>query len=142
MPIIDPFPLVRVIVRMRPLPLSEANVLNVCADSHSMDNMSALYSYSLHLYSCIGTVKMEHDLLPRQTQLLNSDSYVANTTFRNVFTWYSQKTGNILIEKQSKKNAILAVVGKVLENRMDCEGHGNFKIEHTKLSGKQNINSF
>lgn len=70
---------------------------------------------------------MVHDLLPWRSRLLNSDCYVATPHFPDSFIWYSQKTGHIVIENESKKNVILAVVGKVLENRMDCEGHGTFR---------------
>lgn len=70
---------------------------------------------------------MDHNLLPWHLQLLNLDSYVATSCFLNDFIWYLQKTGHIVIEKHSKKNAILTVVGTVLDNHFDCEGHSNFR---------------
>lgn len=79
---------------------------------------------------------MDHDLLPWRSRLLKSDSYVPTPYFPHNFIWYSQKTSHIVIEKQSKKNAVLAVVGKVLENRMDCEGHGNFRNQTFEILPK------
>ena len=73
------------------------------------------------------TLIMEHDLVPRQTQLLKSNSYVASTGCKNSVTWYKEKAGHVLIDPESRTNAVLAVVGKVLESRLDCDGHGNFR---------------
>lgn len=41
--------------------------------------------------------------------------------------WYKEKSGNVLIEANTKRNAVLAIVGKVLKNHLDCDGHGNFR---------------
>ena len=70
---------------------------------------------------------MEHDLNPRRTRLLNSNSYVASAGCKKNVVWYSEKAGHVLIESDTKKNAVLAIVGKVEENRLDCDGHGNFR---------------
>ena len=70
---------------------------------------------------------MEHDLVPRRTRLLKSNSYVASPGCKTSVTWYKQKAGHVLIDPESRTNAVLAVVGKVLESRLDCDGHGNFR---------------
>ena len=70
---------------------------------------------------------MEHDLQPRRTRLLKSNSYVASPGCKNSVTWYREKAGNVLIEPNTKTNAVLAVIGEILENRLDCDGHGNFR---------------
>ena len=50
------------------------------------------------------------------------------------FLWYSQRTGQILVKTKSKQNAVLAVIGRVLENCLDCSAWGNFgKREWEKL---------
>lgn len=72
-------------------------------------------------------VLMDHDLHPRRTRLLKSNSYVASTGCKNSIAWYTEKSGNVLIEVDTKRNAVLAIVGKVLEKWLDCDGHGNFR---------------
>jgi hypothetical protein len=69
---------------------------------------------------------MEHDLNPSRVRLLKSAAYAASDSFPDPFSWYSQRTGQILVKTKTKQNAVLAVVGRVLENRLDCSAKGNF----------------
>ena len=73
---------------------------------------------------------MEHNLNPCHTHLLNSNSYVASSGCKNFVAWYMEKVGHVLIEPDTKKNAVLAIVGKVLENCLDCNRHGNFRKQN------------
>ena len=68
---------------------------------------------------------MEQDLNNCREKLLKLSAYAASENFPNS-SWFSQRTGQILIKTKSKQNAILAVVGRVLENRLDCSACGNF----------------
>jgi hypothetical protein len=70
---------------------------------------------------------MELNRSPSRTRLLRSSAYTAGETCRNTFTWHSQRTGDILIKTTTKENAVLAVVGRVLESRLDCSATGNFQ---------------
>ena len=69
---------------------------------------------------------MENDLNTCRERLLKSGAYAASPTFADTFSWHSQRTGQILVKKKTKQNAVLAVVGQVLENRFDCSAKGNF----------------
>ena len=69
---------------------------------------------------------MEHDLTVPRARLLKSKAYTANSNCNSAFSWHTQKNGDILIDKTSNANAVLAVVGEVLENRLDCTPSGNY----------------
>lgn len=69
---------------------------------------------------------MDHDLTIPRAKLLKSKAYTANNHCCSAFLWHSQKNGDILIDKLSNANAVLAVVGEVLENRLDCSPSGNY----------------
>ncbi|KAN0130405.1 hypothetical protein V8E53_011806 [Lactarius tabidus] len=69
---------------------------------------------------------MEHDLTISRAKLLKLNAYTANNNCHSAVSWHSQKTGNILINSLSSANAVLAVVGEVLENCLDCSASGNY----------------
>lgn len=69
---------------------------------------------------------MQTDLNTCREKLLKSTVYAASPIFADTFSWHSQRTGQVLVKTKNKQNAVLAVVGRVLENRCDCSAKGNF----------------
>ncbi|KAF8262734.1 hypothetical protein EI94DRAFT_1704548 [Lactarius quietus] len=69
---------------------------------------------------------MSHDLTAYQARLAQSQYYVANSSFLHAVTWIYSRTGRILVEKASKNNAVVCVVGHVVEQRLDCGPTGNY----------------
>ena len=68
---------------------------------------------------------MEHNLQRYREQLLCENCYAAAHSFRHSFSWLSQRTGDVLIEEKTKQNAIISLVARVLDNRLDCTAVGN-----------------
>ncbi|KAH9033535.1 hypothetical protein EDB85DRAFT_2144921 [Lactarius pseudohatsudake] len=69
---------------------------------------------------------MEHDLFTYRSQLLLSKLYIASPGFLPNVCWEQGKMGNVLFNKAAKTDAVMAVVGRALPNRLNCEPHGNF----------------
>ena len=68
---------------------------------------------------------MELNLTRYHDQLLTENFYAAARTFSASFTWHSQRNGDVLINRKTKQNAIVSVVARVLESRLDCTAMGN-----------------
>ena len=69
---------------------------------------------------------MHHNLRPYHELLTHQTGYGAASDLATSFTWHRQKTGDVLINSRNKQNAIISVVGRVIENRLDCTPSGNF----------------
>ncbi|KAN0137727.1 hypothetical protein V8E53_004483 [Lactarius tabidus] len=68
---------------------------------------------------------MEHDLSPYRDNLVNVPYYASNDALDSSVSWLAQRTGDILINTDTNQNAVLSVVGRVLDNRLDCTPLGN-----------------
>lgn len=68
---------------------------------------------------------MEHNLPQNRSQLLRSDSYAAIPGFLSTLRWHPDRTGHVLARKTGDI-AIVSVVGRVLEKKLDCGPQGNF----------------
>lgn len=99
--------------------------LGVCDSTDRYLKSAPLYPLLSHCHPTVFTV-MENDLHCLRDRLLNSSAYAANVNFPDPFSWHSQRTGQILVKKKTKQNAVIAVVGRVLENRLHCSAQGNF----------------
>jgi hypothetical protein len=74
---------------------------------------------------------MEHDLHGLRATLLQNELYGASPDFVQSVRWGNEKSGHILYEKSEKGNstrtkAVVSVVGRVLEDRLNCGANGNF----------------
>ena len=69
---------------------------------------------------------MHHILLRYQDILLQENGYSATAQFSSTYFWHALKTGNVLIDSCNKQNAVISIVGRILENRLDCTPSGNF----------------
>ena len=69
---------------------------------------------------------MTDELIIRRDNLHKSTSYGGNENFHSASTWQSQKWGHILVDDSTNENAVLAVVGQILENGLQCSASGNF----------------
>ncbi|KAH9066970.1 hypothetical protein EDB83DRAFT_2223259 [Lactarius deliciosus] len=78
---------------------------------------------------------MEHNLASYRSQLLLSKLYVASPGFPSSVRWEQGKAGNVLSDRATKSNTVMAVVGRVLANRMNVEPHGNFNRQYGPLEG-------
>ncbi|KAN0141070.1 hypothetical protein V8E53_000826, partial [Lactarius tabidus] len=68
---------------------------------------------------------MQHNLSRYRDQLLTVDCHGASKTFTSSVSWLPQRTGNILVDSKTNQNAVISVVGRVLDNRLDCSSLGN-----------------
>ncbi|KAN0130933.1 hypothetical protein V8E53_011311 [Lactarius tabidus] len=68
---------------------------------------------------------MQHNLSRYRDQLLTVDCHGASKTFTSSVSWLPQRTGNILVDLKTNQNAVISVVGCVLDNRLDCSSLGN-----------------
>lgn len=69
---------------------------------------------------------MKHNLQRYHDILLHENGYGAATQFSSSYAWHPLKTGDVLIDTRNKQNAVISVVSRVLENRLDCTPSGNF----------------
>lgn len=69
---------------------------------------------------------MKHDLNNYRADIVKYDSYVASDSFPSTFKWHRGNKGHILIHKESNQNAVVSVVGKILEDNFNCSAIGNF----------------
>ena len=69
---------------------------------------------------------MHHILLRYQDILLQENGYSATAQFSSTYFWHALKTGNVLIDSCNKQNAVISIVGHVLENHLDCTPSSNF----------------
>lgn len=69
---------------------------------------------------------MHHNLLRYRDILLQENGYGAAAQFSSTYSWHALKTGDVLINSHNKQNAVVSIVGRVLENRLDCTPSGNF----------------
>lgn len=67
---------------------------------------------------------MAPELALHRQNLLKSNSYSGNDHLHSDFVWQSQKMGHILINETTNENAVLAVVGQVLEKGLQCASSG------------------
>jgi hypothetical protein len=67
--------------------------------------------------------------------LLQNKAYATSADFlRSIgWPWPWQKYGEALVNKSTSENAIITVVGRVLERRLDCGPTGNFKGRYGPL---------
>ncbi|KAF8267360.1 hypothetical protein EI94DRAFT_1801764 [Lactarius quietus] len=68
---------------------------------------------------------MSHDLTVYQARLAQSQ-YVANSSFLHAVTWRYSHMGRILVEKASRNNAVVCVIGHVVEQRLNYGPTGNY----------------
>ena len=68
---------------------------------------------------------MEHDLPLYRSELLLSDSYAAIPGFLPTLRWHPDKFG-VVLARETGDIAIVSVVGRVLEKKLDCGPQGNF----------------
>ncbi|KAH9012439.1 hypothetical protein EDB85DRAFT_2159061 [Lactarius pseudohatsudake] len=78
---------------------------------------------------------MEHDLNAYRSGLLQSKLYVGSPGFLPAVCWEQGKNGNVLSDKASKTDAVMSIVGRALESRLNCEPHGNFNRKYGSLEG-------
>lgn len=69
---------------------------------------------------------MTNNLVTHCESLLKSNSYGGNPHFQTAFTWQSQKLGHVLVNKSTNENAVLAVIGQVIEKGLQCSSSGNY----------------
>lgn len=69
---------------------------------------------------------MEHDLPLYRDDVLKFPSYGASPGFLPSLGWRTEKSGDILVNKTSDENAVVCVIGRVSERRLDCGPTGNF----------------
>ncbi|KAH9028463.1 hypothetical protein EDB83DRAFT_2170099, partial [Lactarius deliciosus] len=67
--------------------------------------------------------------------LLQFKLYVGSPGFLPAVCWEQGKNGNVLSDKVSKTDAVMSIVGKALESRLNCELHGNFNRKYGSLEG-------
>ncbi|KAH9025251.1 hypothetical protein EDB84DRAFT_1243267, partial [Lactarius hengduanensis] len=67
--------------------------------------------------------------------LLQSKLYVGSPGFLPAVCWEQGKNGNVLSDKASKTDAVMSIVGRALESRLNCEPHGNFNRKYGSLEG-------
>jgi hypothetical protein len=75
---------------------------------------------------------MQHDLSHYRDGLLTVHCYCPNNAINSSVSWLAQRNGDILINPDTKQNAVLSVVGRVLDNHLDCSvlgNHGNRPAE-------------
>jgi hypothetical protein len=73
----------------------------------------------------ISQCDMEHDLSHYRDNLVTVPCYAANNALHSSVSWLAQRTGDILINTESNQNVVISVVGRVLDNRLDCTAIGN-----------------
>ncbi|KAH9014415.1 hypothetical protein EDB85DRAFT_1899227 [Lactarius pseudohatsudake] len=102
-------------------------VLSVCG---MMSNDTPFFGFRLVavLFSYFFTVitLMEHDLVYRRSQFLQSELYSPTSAFLSAVSWRSDRYGNVLVDRQTRGNAVASVVGRVLPGHLDCGPRGNF----------------
>ncbi|KAH9037778.1 hypothetical protein EDB85DRAFT_1934385 [Lactarius pseudohatsudake] len=69
---------------------------------------------------------MEHDLVNRRSEFLQSDLYSSTSAFCSALSWRSDRYGNVLVDQKTRGNAVASVVGRVLPSHLDCGPRGNF----------------
>ncbi|KAF8260873.1 hypothetical protein EI94DRAFT_1811118 [Lactarius quietus] len=69
---------------------------------------------------------MAHKLATCQANLAQLQYYTANNSFLHAVTQCYSHTGHILVEKATKNNALVNMVGTVVEQCLDCGPTGNF----------------
>ena len=69
---------------------------------------------------------MEHNLPLYRANIIQSPSYAACPGFIPALGWRTDKAGHVLVNKSSNENAVVSVIGRVLELRLDCGPTGNF----------------
>ena len=69
---------------------------------------------------------MEHNLPLYRANIVQSASYAACPGFLPALGWRTDKAGHVLVSKSSNENAVVSVIGRVLELRLDCGPTGNF----------------
>ena len=73
---------------------------------------------------------MEHDLCGLRATLLSNELYGASAEFVASVVWGNARSGHVLLEKspadQSRTNAVVSVVGRVVEDRLNCGPEGNY----------------
>ncbi|KAH9033408.1 hypothetical protein EDB85DRAFT_1832833, partial [Lactarius pseudohatsudake] len=67
--------------------------------------------------------------------LLQSKLYVGSPGFLPAVCWEQGKNGNVVSDKIGKTDAVMSIVGRVLESRLNCEPHGNFNPKYGPLEG-------
>ncbi|KAF8263825.1 hypothetical protein EI94DRAFT_1806660 [Lactarius quietus] len=69
---------------------------------------------------------MTHDLAAYHAHLSQSQYYIANGTSPHAVTWRYSRMGHVLVEKTSKNNTLISVVGHVVEHCLNCRPTGNY----------------
>jgi len=69
---------------------------------------------------------MEHDLPLYRSNIMLSPSFGASPPFLSHLGWRPERTGDVLVNKSTNKNAVVCVIGRILERRLDCGPTGNF----------------
>lgn len=72
------------------------------------------------------TTTMTHNLTNYRTHLLQSKFYAANPSFLQSVGWRYDESGHVLADKVNRETAIVAVVGQVIQQRLDVGPEGNF----------------
>ena len=69
---------------------------------------------------------MEHDLPAYRSNVLQYPSYCAFPGFLSSLGWRTEKSGDVMVNKTSNENAVMTVIGRISERRLDCGPTGNF----------------
>ncbi|KAH9063743.1 hypothetical protein EDB83DRAFT_2601513 [Lactarius deliciosus] len=69
---------------------------------------------------------MEHDLVNRRSEFLQSELYSATSAFSSGVFWRADRYGDVLVDQKTRGNAVASVVGRVLPTHLDCGPRGNF----------------
>lgn len=66
--------------------------------------------------------------------IASSILYAANSSFLHAVVWRYHRSGRVLVEKTGKDSAMVSLVARVVEQRLDCGPSGNYTGEFGSLA--------
>lgn len=69
---------------------------------------------------------MQHNLEHYRTQLLLARFYAAHPLYIQSTQWRSERSGHVLVDTSTSGHAVASVVGRVLDNHLNCGPSGGY----------------